>query len=389
VLVCVDLWGLFNGGKEVFEEFIFSFNTWAATNSWGMKLISCGFGKSVTYLDLTIFEHEGQWHSKIYCKPTDVHAYLHPSSGHDAKVYRNIPFAVAGRLRRACSRLIDFHEEAKEYTDVHFARRDYPRSLLLEAFKQAENQSRAELLAPRPNRRPQKAMPFIFPYAAKSKADLAVKRNFKTLAADPTTAEVFTAPQMVCYRRGRTIKDVLVKADLQAYHEVAGCHKCTNSLCPFHEVLEETKEVVSLTNNSCWPIVNHITCETPHVIYLITCVKCWRQGVGESENGQERLKAYIAAANRTTIPRVRAGCSIEQHFEDPDHSLEDLRISLIYAVKGRSIPGIVKAVRTRFENLWIRRLGAGINEGGLNTRRQWRASFPTGPPPKRRRVTSQ
>ena len=110
-----------------------------------------------------------------------------------------------------------------------------------------------------------------------------------------------------------------------------------------------------------------------------------RQGVGECEDTQERLRDYITAANRISVPRIRAKCSIEHHFEAAEHTLADLRIIFLYAVKGRSIPGIVKAVRTRLENLWIRRLSTGIDDGGLNIRRQWRASFP----PKRRRIALQ
>ena len=74
-----DLLDFFNGSNCEFYDFIGSFNVWSIDNERGMKLVAVGFGKEVPFLDITVFEHTGQWHSKVFYKQSEVYAYLHPT----------------------------------------------------------------------------------------------------------------------------------------------------------------------------------------------------------------------------------------------------------------------------------------------------------------------
>ena len=62
--------------------------------------------------------------------PTDDHMYLLPQSSHHPSLYRNIPFGVALRLRRICSRDDWFEEQLGEYHHF-FKRRKYKNSVLI------------------------------------------------------------------------------------------------------------------------------------------------------------------------------------------------------------------------------------------------------------------
>ena len=69
----------------------------------------------VEVLDTLLFIIDGRIESKVYFKLTDGHMYLLPQSSHHPSLYRNIPFSVALRLRRICSRDDWFDEQLEEY----------------------------------------------------------------------------------------------------------------------------------------------------------------------------------------------------------------------------------------------------------------------------------
>ena len=84
-------------------------------------------------LDTLLFIINGRIESKVYFKPTDGHMYLLPQSSHHPSLYRNIPFSVALRLRRICSRDDWFDEQLEEYHKF-FKRRKYKNSVIRKGF---------------------------------------------------------------------------------------------------------------------------------------------------------------------------------------------------------------------------------------------------------------
>ena len=69
-------------------------------------------------LDTLLFIVNRRIESKVYFKPTDGHMYLLPQSSHHQSLYRNIPFGVALRLRRICSRDDWLDEQLREFFNV-------------------------------------------------------------------------------------------------------------------------------------------------------------------------------------------------------------------------------------------------------------------------------
>ena len=80
--------------------------------------------------------------STVYFKPTGGRIYLLPQSSHHPSLYRNIPFGVALRLRRTCSRDDWFEEEYHQF----YKRRKYKNSVNRKGFDQARNTSRSNAL---------------------------------------------------------------------------------------------------------------------------------------------------------------------------------------------------------------------------------------------------
>ena len=222
---------------------------------------------------------------------------------------------------------------------------------------------------------PEGVVPFPFPFARTPKVINIVQRLYPILANDPSTAPHFSRPQLVAFKRGRNIKDILIKAALIRRTSKPGCHRCSDIQCPLHDERLQGPEQILGEGNSVWSfrfrqmhkIRGGFTCTSRHVIYVITCLKCELQGVGECRDPLERMADYIRAAQQSV---QTSGCAIENHFQAADHSMSDMCIQFVDGVPsyGHHYAG-VRAVRVRLENIWIRRL-LGDRHGGMNVRCQ-------------------
>ena len=71
-------------------------------------------------LDTFLFIVNRRIKSKVYFKPTDGHMCLLTLSSHHQSLYRNIPFGVALRLRRICSRDDWLDQQLQEFKHFFF-----------------------------------------------------------------------------------------------------------------------------------------------------------------------------------------------------------------------------------------------------------------------------
>ena len=50
-------------------------NAWSLRTGWDVQFKVSGFGAPLTFLDVELYWRRA-WHSRVYYKPTDVHAYI-------------------------------------------------------------------------------------------------------------------------------------------------------------------------------------------------------------------------------------------------------------------------------------------------------------------------
>ena len=89
-------------------------------------------------LDILLFIVNRRIKSKIYFKLTHGHMYLLPQSSHHKSLCRNIPFGVALRLRRICSRDDWLDEQLQEIKHL-FQYRRYNNNIINRGFNRAKN----------------------------------------------------------------------------------------------------------------------------------------------------------------------------------------------------------------------------------------------------------
>ena len=95
-----DILMVWTHGNEKLESFIAYLNSIHPT----IKFTSERSTTSIPFLDVKILLENGKIETDLYCKPTDKHQYLLHSSSHPYHTKKSIPYSLALRLRRICSK---------------------------------------------------------------------------------------------------------------------------------------------------------------------------------------------------------------------------------------------------------------------------------------------
>ena len=177
---------------------------------------------------------------------------------------------------------------------------------------------------------------------------------------DPHLKEVFPLPPLVAYKRPPNIKDKLIRAKVpenvatRPKRLLPGMHKCNNyPICPYVQV---GKCVKSSATHDTIPINTHVTCQTQNIIYCITCKKCRKQYVGESDRTlQKRFSDH-----RGYVTNQHFNQATGEHFNLKGHKLADMQVTILEKVHSRD-----KMVIKERESMFIKQLNSkykGINK---------------------------
>ena len=112
---------------------------------------------------------------------------------------------------------------------------------------------------------------------------------------------------------------------------------------------------------------SHMSCDSRHVVYLISCRQCGFQYVGETS---QLLRCRINQ-HRACILRPNPTTLIAKHFASTGHSLEDLQVMPIEQLtpKPNKSQSSIDQRRRNREEFWIRELGT-LDPYGLNDKIQ-------------------
>ena len=146
-------------------------------------------------------------------------------------------------------------------------------------------------------------------------------------------------------------------------------HCCSSGrcgLCPKLNTGSTFKS--SLTGREYLVICNsHLSCDSKHVVYLISCRKCGFQYVGETS---QLLRCRINQ-HRSSIRKSNPSTLVAKHFASPGHTVDDIRVMPIERIEphpNETQRSIDSRRRTR-EDFWIRELGT-LDPYGLNDKLQ-------------------
>ena len=159
-----------------------------------------------------------------------------------------------------------------------------------------------------------------------------VRKHFRVMTQDPHMKEVFPDPPLIAYRRQRNIREVLIRAKVppvtkRPKRELLGMRRCNRDVyCNYTMVGDHVKSTASSYQHQ---ITTKVTCTTSNIIYLITCMKCLMQYVGETKRRlKDRLAEHQGYVRNKDLTKATG-----QHFNTRGHSIYDMHITILEHVK--------------------------------------------------------
>ena len=340
-----DIFTLWTGTKEQFDEFMLKIDqihpNLAFTASHNF------LEKSTNFLDLTVRIVNDTIVTDLYRKPTDRVQYLLPSSCHPLHTFKSIPYSLALRLVRICSQPRDLEKRFTELAQM-LKSRDYNTNVVNAAIEKARNVGRQEALKKMEKKENDIITLAITYHPALPAVSNILTKHWKTLTRDQKMRDIFPKPPMVAYRQPKNLKKQLVHAKVQGTTRpqriIPGMKRCKKS-CKICSYITQTKETISTQTNEKFPITGDFSCQTAGVVYLITCLKCNLQYVGQSKRKfKDRIANHLYYIDQK---REATG----KHFTSPGHAKSDLRCHIIEKVSPSTPHFLIER-----EDFWIRKL---------------------------------
>ena len=120
---------------------------------------------------------------------------------------------------------------------------------------------------------------------------------------------------------------MLVRAELtRKQKEEPGNLCCGRNRCKTCPILLTTTTFISNTNGHQHEIRHSVNCKSYNIVYLIQCLKCGHQYVGET--GQ-CLNQRMNSHRSDVVNHKFEGKPVSRHFNSEGHSLKDLRVMVI------------------------------------------------------------
>ena len=95
--------------------------------------------------------------------------------------------------------------------------------------------------------------------------------------------------------------------------------------CKTCDYIKETDTFRSKVTDKSYTVDTFVTCKTKNVVYLIECKVCRKQYVGMTTRAlHKRFNEHMS-----DIRNKRTQKSVAEHFNLPEHSMEDLTIMII------------------------------------------------------------
>ena len=203
-----------------------------------------------------------------------------------------------------------------------------------------------------------------------------LRKNWRTMTTDDTRLlKVFPEPPMVCFTRGRNLREEMCQARLpplrlprQLEDGFRRCGRGRCRLCPYTDLSigQTLKSVVISSTGEELPIRGSITCTTKNILYIGTCTKGDRTCAGKpqycGETGQSAEERFCGHRNSVIQAcQENTQLPVGEHFRGVGHSISNFVFTPVEKIMSKNV--FVRKVR---EKLMINRFD--LINNGLNKR---------------------
>lgn len=339
-----DIWGVWTYSKDDFMTFTQHLNT----HQTSIKIKFTIDSQEVNFLDVVSyrgpkFQETGRLDFRVYFKETDTHSLLHKHSFHPKHTFKGIVKSQLLRFHRICTEQSFFFSATKTLFSA-LKQRGYSRSFLRRMLKTFNQPKELPIMDPHTRNQ---IIPLVAHFSNQSvQLNAALKSNFFKFLT-PTPYLQHHKP-IAAYKRNKNLLDILVHSQLYSPLPKGRIGKC--------KYYASLRWVMNNSTKQIFQLLRPLSHQTTNCVYLMFCLKCRRQYVGQTKN-ELRVRIYQHVHN--IVHKIQKRRHVVQHFLG--HGLAALRATGLQANPLWSLQD-----RLRAERMWIKRLGTlyprGLNE---------------------------
>ena len=224
------------------------------------------------------------------------------------------------------------------YTFLSILKRGYSEKLVRDQILKARKFDRMELLNRAPKENKPAPLTFNITYhPAFSRLKSILEKIHLLLTPDAEHRRVFPDTPIVGFRKGKSLKDLLVRAKVPNTQTKGKSGKCNSKKsrgkkCGVCAFIENQSEFTDSKETQFYAIKSILDCNSSYVIYLNTCKTCKLQYVGSAKTPfRSRFHNYTSCfrkvqRNERNVPQTQ----FHKHFLADDHQgMDDWNITLI------------------------------------------------------------
>ena len=241
----------------------------------------------------------------------------------------------------------------------HLKKRGYNNASINHCFNKASGIDRKDLIQYK-EKNANNRVPFVITYhPALSNLSSIVREHWTTIQKHPELCKIFKELPVLAFRKPKSLKDILVRADISPRSAYNGqCKKCDSRRCMTCKNIQCTQKFSSTHTGEKFIIYCNANCKTENIIYLLECAICGLQYIGETKQQlSKRLNGHRSDEN------CKPDLPLSRHLRSTGHhdSFGKLKVTII-----DHNPKWDDKSRQERESFWIRKLKTlspnGINE---------------------------
>ena len=353
-----DIFLLFEYGEDELNKFVALANGLVPS----IKFTHEFSHSSIVFLDTEVVldNTTNKLYTRLHLKPTDTRDFLHFSSSHPRSQKLGGPYGQFLRIRRICTKDWDFNLEARSLL-LSYLRRGYPRSNLEAALHKASKFTQEQLLVPKtktPEARTVIALEFN---PANPNIFQSVRKFWPLLSTNRYVGHLFSLPPLCANRRCPNLRDKLVSATcnypalMRAPIPNPPHTTCGNITCKYCKLIVKSENAKStfLDINYKAKLLCRTSCLSTNVIYLITCLKCECQYVGETKRQlRRRMYEHLKSIQEHGKPGFQA-TPVSVHFNTACKRPAKLNFQILETIRGNPDELDTTLFRKKREKWWI------------------------------------
>ena len=223
-----DIFLLWQLWEEKLKEFLDIFNRYYPS----IKFTSKCSKERIDFLDVEIIKEGNQLLTDVFVKSTDTHQYFHATSCHVYHSKKSIPYSQALRFNRICSEN-QFFDKSCNHLEVWLKSRGYNEKLVRQQSFKTRKCRRTELLHGQSEEVYKNNLVFnITYYPIFSKLKNTLFKIHLLLTPDREHRKVFENVPIIGFKKGKSLKDILVRAKVPPLKTEKGfCGPCNKPRC--------------------------------------------------------------------------------------------------------------------------------------------------------------